>query len=887
MNEECTQSFRREHCISYLSMPTNDTIKLLLIEDAATDAELAYRQLRRDGLVVDMRRVETRADFVAELERFKPDLILSDYSLPQFDGFAVLAIAHEKAPDVPFIFLSGTIGEETAVEALKRGAIDYVLKNNLNRLGQAVRRALDEARTRVAHRHAESRFRDLIEYAPHAIVVLNQRGEIRIVNALAEMLFGYRREELIGMAGEALIPGRFHDWFERLADNERHPEKAAPRTLNFEAIMHRRGGTAFPAEISFSPLKTEEGLWISGVIQDISKRKEQESRIARLSRIHTVLAGINNAIVRIRDRKLFLDEVCRIAVEDGQFAAAWIGRVDPKTLRIEPVAWAGIGGAFLKILDVSIDERVPVGRGPSGTALRTRSGSVVQDIESDESMAPWRTLLLEHGYRSMCVMPLLIEGRPVGSLVLYANQTHVFQEDDVRLLAMVAADISFALDYFCKEEQLNYLAYFDPLTGLPNRTLFQDRVTQLIASETDRERGSIAIVFLDLDRFRNINESFGRAVADDLLREVARRLHNTLADPSFLARIHADCFAFAMKDVKNEADVIALLERRIAQQLSEPVAALDRDVRISGTSGIVLYPTDGRDVDTLLRNAEAALKNAKTAKLPYLFYTAAMNARAAEKLSIENRLRRALEQEQFLLHYQPKVDLITGKIVGLEALIRWQEPGGGLVLPEKFIHILEETGLIVDVGYWVIARAHQQACEWVERGIDPPRIAVNVSQLQIRQKDFVRHILHMLDVVQPGELELEITESLFMQGDDQEAARAKLATLRARGISVAIDDFGTGYSSLSYITHLPIDTLKIDRSFVIDMSGSSGHMAIVSTIISLAHALNLKVVAEGVETDEQYRLLKSLECDQIQGYLYGGTMPPEEIESRLMMQQAA
>jgi PAS domain S-box-containing protein/diguanylate cyclase (GGDEF)-like protein len=868
-------------------MATDATIRLLMLEDAATDAELALRQLRRDGLKVDARRVETREDFIAELARAKPDLILSDYSLPQFDGFSALGVAREWAPDVPFIFLSGTIGEETAIEALKRGAIDYVLKTNLNRLGPAVRRALDEAHTRTAHLHAESRFRDLIEYAPHAIVVLNQRGEIEIVNAQLESLFGYRRDELVGMKSETLIPAQFDEWFKRLAHDRQQQEGNAPRTLSFEATASRRDRTEFPAEISLSPLKTEDGLWISGVIRDISERKEQESRITRLSRIHTVLAGINNAIVRIRDRQRFLDEVCRIAVEDGQFAAAWIGMLNPENLRIKPVAWAGIGNEFLKNLEVSMDERLEIGHGPSGTALRTRCGSVIHDIETDEHAAPWRASLMERGYRSACAMPLLIEGRPIGSLVLYARQKHVFGEDDLRLLSMVAADISFALDHFRKEEQLNYLAYFDPLTGLPNRGLFQDRLAQLIASEADRERDSIAVVFLDLDRFRNINESFGRVATDDLLREVAHRLQGVLPDPGFLARIHADCFAFALKDVKSEADVIALLERKIAPILGEPVGALDKDVHISATCGIVLYPADGRDVDILLRNAEAALKNAKAAKVPYLFYTAAMNARAAEKLSIENRLRRALEQEQFVLHYQPKVDLATDKIVGLEALIRWQEPDGELVLPEKFIHILEETGLIVEVGYWVIARAYRQSREWAERGVEPPRIAVNVSQLQIRQKDFVRHILLMLGVAEPGALELEITESLFMQGDDQDAARAKLASLRERGITMAIDDFGTGYSSLSYIAHLPIDTLKIDRSFIADMATSADHMAIVSTIISLAHALKLKVVAEGVETVEQCGLLKSLDCDQIQGYLYGRTVPPEEIEARLMLQQAA
>jgi PAS domain S-box-containing protein/diguanylate cyclase (GGDEF)-like protein len=852
-----------------------DVIKILVVEDVATDAELAIRQLRRASMEVETRCVETRDDFIAEIERFKPDLILSDYSLPKFDGLSALSIAHERYPDIPFIFLSGTIGEETAIDALKAGAVDYIVKTNLKRLAPAVRRALDEARMRAAHSQAESRFRDLIEFAPHAIAVMNERGLIEIVNEQVESLFGYTRNEVVGASSEILTPGRFRQWHEALNAGG----DANPASLCFEVIAKRKDGSEFPAEVSLSRLNTEAGLWVSSVIRDISIRKEQESRIARLSRIHTVLSGINIAIVRIRDRRPFLEEACRIAVEDGLFATAWIGMLDRDTMQLIPEAWAGTDEEYLAQFRISADDWSEPGC-PIRYALRTKSSMFVNDTLHDARIASWRHSLIAHGYRSLCVMPLLVDAQAVGALVLYATQTDVFNDEEQRLLSTVAADISFALDHFGKEDRLNYLAYFDPITGLPNRALFQDRLGQLIARE------DVTVVLLGLDRFRNINETFGRNAADELLREVAQRLRNNLPHPGYLARIHADCFAFVMKENRNELDVINLLERKVATCLSEPVLSLGKDVRISATAGIVLFPNDGGDVDVLLRNAEAALKNAKASKLPYLFYTAEMNARAAEKLSIENRLRRALDQEQFVLHYQPKVDLVSGEIVGLEALIRWQEPGVGLVAPENFIHILEDTGLIVEVGNWVITRAHRQYQEWVARGILPPRIAVNVSQLQIRQKDFVHHLLHMLDVVDPSEFELEITESLFMEGVDQETAKLKLTALRAKGITMAIDDFGTGYSSLSYIAQLPIDTLKIDRSFIEDMTTSQDHMAIVSTIISLAHSLKLKVVAEGVETIEQFHLLKSLGCDQIQGYIYSRTLPPEEIELKLAQRAA-
>jgi diguanylate cyclase (GGDEF)-like protein/PAS domain S-box-containing protein len=857
-----------------------EAIKILLVEDVDTDAELAVRQLRREGLKVEASRVETKDTYLSELERFKPDIILSDYSMPKFDGLSALSIAYQKLPDTPFIFLSGTIGEETAIEALKGGATDYILKTNLHRLTPAVTRALDEARMRKAHRQAESRFRDLIEFAPYAIVVINEKGLIEIVNAQVEALFCYKRDEVIGSSSEVLIPGSFQQWHHALYADA-HNATNNRTILTFEVTGRRQDRTEFPAEVSLSPLNTEKGLWISCVVRDITLRKEQESRIARLSRIHTVLSGINTAIVRIRNKKRFLEEACRIAVEDGLFAASWIGMLNNDTARMELAAWAGLDNNYMMRLQSKSGGYLPEEFRPVELVLSTKTGMVISDIEQDPRIAPWRDRLLSHNYRSLCIMPLVVDGKSVGAFFLYANQPNVFNEEEQRLLATVAADISFALDHFGKEDRLDYLAYFDSVTGLPNRTLFQDRLGQLLAQEDASPRGQIAVVLLGLNRFRTINETFGRKAADELLREVARRLRENLPDPGHLARIQADCFAFVMKDTRSETDIINLLERKVALCLSEPVLFLGKDVRVSATAGIVLFPNDGHDVDMLLRNAEAALKNAKATKSDYLFYTAEMNARAAEKLSIENRLRRALDQNQFVLHYQPKVDLSSGEIVGLEALIRWEEPGIGLVHPEKFIHVLEDTGLIVEVGKWVIMQAHEQYQHWLAHDIVPPRIAVNVSQLQIRQKDFVRHITDMLSAAKPGELELEITESLFMEGADQDAAKQKLAVLRERGVTMAIDDFGTGYSSLSYIARLPIDTLKIDRSFVEDMGSSHDHMAIVSTIISLAHSLNLKVVAEGVETNEQFHLLKMLGCDQIQGFLCGRSLPPEEIELKL------
>lgn len=839
-------------------------LKILLLEDVATEAELILRELSRAGLTFDAVRVETRPDFLAQLTCRTPDVILSDFSLPHFDGLSALALATASHPAVPFIFISGTIGEDTAIEALKRGAVDYLLKTNLQRLASAVRRAIDEARSRAARVHAESRFRDLIEYAPHAIVVFDQHGCIDIVNAQAEALFGYPRSAMLGTDGAMLASAQFSHWHTMLPDSD----AASGSSISFEFIAHRCDGRQFPAEVSLSPLHTVEGRWTSSVIRDLSERKAQEERLARMIRIRTILGSINSVMLRVHDKQLLLDEACRIAHEQGHYTSAIIGLLDPVTLAVRPVAWAGVDAAFLKMVDFSADGELSSGQGLVGRALRNKQGAVSNDLQNDGVVAPMRNAFLQQGYRSAFVVPLMIGQQPFGVLALLASEQDAFSVDEQLLLAELAADISFSHDVIDKEEQINYLAYFNALTGLPNRALFLDRVSQLLPYDSSVSAERIALVLIDVERFRHINETYGRAAGDDVLRLLSRRLRDYLPDAGYLAHIGADMFAFVLKDYRSETEVVHLIEGELASLLSEPLQMGGKAIRLSVRAGIAVFPNDGRDSDSLLRNAEAAMKDARAAKLRYLFYTAEMNARTAEKLSLENRLHRALAEQQFVLHYQPKVDLRSGRIVGMEALIRWQEPGVGLVSPLQFIQVLEDTGLIVEVGLWVIAEAHRQYASWQMRGLRVPCIAVNVSQLQIREKDFVARVLAIQTQHPCAHLEIEITESLFMDNASSHLARDKLALLRDAGMTVAIDDFGTGYSSLGYLARLPIDTLKIDRSFITAMTTSSENLAIVATIISLAHALKLQVVAEGVETLAQRDQLTQMGCDQMQGFLF-------------------
>jgi EAL domain-containing protein (putative c-di-GMP-specific phosphodiesterase class I) len=347
-----------------------------------------------------------------------------------------------------------------------------------------------------------------------------------------------------------------------------------------------------------------------------------------------------------------------------------------------------------------------------------------------------------------------------------------------------------------------------------------------------------------------------------------------------LARIGADQFAIVVPEVQSEEELARGVETRLKEFFGTPYPVGESQLRISGRLGIALYPEDGADGETLFRNAEAALKKAKQTGEPYLFYEERMSERVSERLALENKLRQAIENDEFVIHYQPKVDLATRAITGVEALLRWQNPELGLVPPLKFIRLLEETGLILQVGSWVLRQAAQDHKAWAAQGLEPPRIAVNVSPIQLRQRHFVRLVEEAIaEGTAPVGVDLEITESLLM--DDIQANIAKLQAVRALGASIAIDDFGTGYSSLAYLAKLPVQALKIDRSFIVAMHDDPDAMTLVSTIISLAHSLRLKVIAEGVETEEQAKILRLLRCDEMQGYLISKPVPADQLIARL------
>jgi diguanylate cyclase (GGDEF)-like protein/PAS domain S-box-containing protein len=432
------------------------------------------------------------------------------------------------------------------------------------------------------------------------------------------------------------------------------------------------------------------------------------------------------------------------------------------------------------------------------------------------------------------------------------------------------------------EARLQQAVNYDALTGLPNRTLFLDRLVQAVARTFWRKR-LVAVLLLNLNRFKLINDTLGHNVGDQLLKAVSERFVTCVRDGDTVARLGGDEFAVILEDIAVAQDVIVIIQK-VLEAFKKPFLSEDRELFAAPTVGISLYPNDGEDVETLVKNADTAMSRAKELGKSYQFFSPEMNAKATKRLVLESSLRRALERQEMLLHYQPRIDLSTGQITGMEALVRWQHPDLGLVPPAEFIPLAEETEVIIPLGEWVLRTACLQSKIWKRDGFRLIPVAVNLSPRQLRHQDLVEVVERVLKEtnLDPSHLELELTESVLLE--NIETTIGTLRQLQKMGIQIAIDDFGTGYSSLSYLKRFPINCLKIDRSFVADIPTDPDNAAIVKAIITLSHTLNLKVIAEGVETMKQLEFLRSIGCHEMQGYLFSKPVPADQA-TRLLAEE--
>ncbi|MEO7775028.1 MAG: EAL domain-containing protein [Steroidobacteraceae bacterium] len=733
-----------------------------------------------------------------------------------------------------------------------------------------------------ALRDSERRFSELLNNVELAAVMLDAAGLITYCNDCLLQLSGWKIEEVMGK-----------NWFELFAPPALAGAKAAFETLladrpearQVENEIFIRSGERRLIRWSNSVLRSPDGVvtGTASIGEDITQRRLIATRMRHLNRVYGMLSGINSLIVRVNERDELFKGACSIALTPGQFTMAWIGIVDRSAQLIVPVAAEGADPDLLALVDgrSSLLEAIALaGTSTTARAVREKRAMVTNEIVGDTTMVLTQERK-DRGIASMAILPLIVSGTAVGVFVLYAAEPAFFDDEEMKLLAELASDIAFGMDHIEKQKRIDYLAYYDVLTGLANRRLFLERVNQYVRSAASGGY-KLALCIFDLERFKIVNDSLGQSAGDELLRQVATWLTLNVSDTGLLARVDADHFAMVLPKIATEGDAARLIEKSLTEFVDHSFQLNDTVLRVAAKVGMALFPDDGSDAATLFTNAEIALKRAKASGNRYMMFTQKMTEAAAGRLTLENQLRDALRNEEFVLHYQPKVSLATGRVTGVEALLRWNNPRTGLVAPGRFIPVLEETGLILEVGAWALRRALQDHQRWASLGLNAVCIAVNVSPLQLRQHQFIQLIEQVIGAGRQHAtaLELELTESLLMEDIDHSVAN--LQAIRELGVTIAIDDFGTGFSSLSYLTRLPIDTIKIDGSFVANMAISPNGLALVSTIIGLGHALGLKVVAEGVETEEQSRLLRLLNCDEMQGYLFCRPLATEALEAKYL-----
>jgi diguanylate cyclase (GGDEF)-like protein/PAS domain S-box-containing protein len=692
------------------------------------------------------------------------------------------------------------------------------------------------ARDVTARKRAEEQLKlrsAALEAAANAIVITDSIGAIVWVNRAFTTMAGYSKEEVLGKNPRMLKSG---------AQSERYYADlwstiSSGKVWHGEILNKRKDGTEYTEEMTITPVTLPTGdttvTYFIAIKQDISERKQVEEAV--LFKTALLEAQAETTI----DGILVVDESDHIVLANRQFG-----------LQFE------IPDELLLTRDDQIVLEHFIGKIDAPDAFVERVKYLYQHRE-EKSRDEFK---LKNGKVFDRYSAPLVDSRKE-----YRGRIWYFR------------DIT---DHKVAEERVQFLAYYDALTELPNRILLQDRLAKALAGAR-RQKDKVALLFVDLDRFKDINDSLGHSVGDLVLQEVAERLKRGARELDTVARLGGDEFLIVLTAVKGVADA-AVAADRIVKSLSAGFVAQGHSISISCSLGISIFPEHGVDGETLIKAADAAMYCAKqNGRNNFRFFTEDMNAQAAERLTVENSLRLALGKKELFLVYQPQIDMASGKIVGLEALLRWQHPELGLVPPDKFIRIAENSGQIMAIGEWVLRTACAQAQKWQDAGVPAVSVAVNVSAIQFRQEgfcDLIRSVLHETGLA-PQYLELELTESLLLANAD--VTFSVLQELKAMGLTLAIDDFGTGYSSFDYLRHFRVSKLKIDRTFIQNVAVDPDDAAITSAIIGMAKSLNLKVIAEGVENEAQMSFLRAHQCDEIQGYYFSKPLAVDQVPDKL------
>ncbi len=690
----------------------------------------------------------------------------------------------------------------------------------------------DRKQMEGALRDSEARYRALFEGSPDAIFLADpETGTILDANPSACRLLARPYENIIGLHQSEIHPPHKESYSRETFSKHAEEAKEQGGSRAIENTILRPDGSEVPVEILAQLVAIRGKKVLQGVFRDITERKIAEQKL------------------------------------------------EESIMRFRRLSEAGFEGIVISEQGVLVDANTRMAE-ILGCAVSDLIGRKISDFVAPQSMDS----VLDHIRSGSEERYELFAKRKDGSIFPIEAQGKALPYAGRMLRITAIRDITERKN---AEERIRYLAYYDSLTGLPNRTFYKELVSRALLL-AKRHHWTIAILFIDLDYFKRINDTLGHDIGDQLLRTVGKLVKTCIRQSDFIARsegdelenvvarLGGDEFIVLLNEITHSEDA-SRVAGRILKELAHPITLAGHEVFVTASIGIALYPLDGNEAETLFRNADVAMYHAKNqGRNNYQFYTKSMNATSLQRLDLENDLRKALDRGEFLLYYKPTVDVQTRTIIGAEALIRWEHPNRGIILPGEFIPLAEETGLIVPIGEWVLRTACSQNRAWQLAGHKPFRVAVNLSGRQFDQEDLIEVVSSALHDtgLDPQYLELEITESTIMKSPEK--AATTLQKLKGMGICLSIDDFGTGYSSLGNLKKFPLDTLKIDRSFVTNVTADSDDAAIATAIIAMAHSLKLGVIAEGVESEDQQSFLRERACDAVQGYLFSRPIPPEE-----------
>lgn len=646
-----------------------------------------------------------------------------------------------------------------------------------------------------------------------------------------------------------------------------------------ECVVDAASGKERWLSTSKVPLRSTNDTVVGliGISRDISARKrddflrDEQTAILEMIVVNSPLHAVLDRLVRLMERQLVGVYGSILLLDDGG-------------THLKHGAAPALSQEYCRAID-----GLPIGPGAGscGTAAWLGESVIVADIASDPLWKNYRDLASRHGLKSCWSAPVLShDGIVLGTFALYSARVRHPEAAEINLTQTATRIAAIAIERKHAEDKIRHMAYHDMLTGLPNRSLLTDRLTQAML-QTKRHNPWVSVLFVDLDNFKFVNDSLGHTAGDELLKTVARRMENCIQPTDAAVRMGGDEFVILLTDLPENTDAIAAAMHKIRAAILEPMIIRGREFHITCSIGIATYPQDGTDAETLIANADIAMYKAKEAgRDGFRFFTPELNIKAHERLALHDGIRRGIAQSEFHLLYQPQVELEFGRIFAVEALVRWNHPQLGLINPNEFIPLAEETGLIVPLGEWVLYEACKQNKRWQDAGFEPITMCVNVSARQFHDQNWTSRVMHALGETELDAkcLELELTESLVMR--DVNEVIATMEELRKVGVSFAIDDFGTGYSNLSALKSLPVSRLKIDRSFLRNLVEDDDDKTITAAVISLAQKLNMKVIAEGVETHEQLTFLRENHCDEVQGHLFSEAVSSTEIGKLLQNQQS-